>query len=90
MAVDKKTDKHAFNRREVLGGALGIAGAAAGAGLMSQAQAQPPGGQARPMPPEFQAPQLFRLEADLQDCQVTGKIPDDLNGAFYRVGPDAQ
>jgi carotenoid cleavage dioxygenase-like enzyme len=35
-------------------------------------------------------PPLYRLEAEVRDCQVEGKIPDDLNGAFYRVGPDAQ
>ena len=33
---------------------------------------------------------LYKLEADVRDCQVTGKIPSDLNGAFYRVGPDPQ
>lgn len=82
-------DKHTFNRRQVLGGAIGLAGAAAGVGLAGSAQAQPPGN-ARPTPPEMQMPELFRLEADVQDCQVTGKIPDDLNGAFYRVGPDPQ
>lgn len=26
----------------------------------------------------------------MHDCEVEGKIPADLNGAFYRVGPDAQ
>jgi carotenoid cleavage dioxygenase-like enzyme len=33
---------------------------------------------------------LYRLEAEVHDCQVEGKIPADLNGAFYRVGPDPQ
>jgi carotenoid cleavage dioxygenase-like enzyme len=33
---------------------------------------------------------LYRLEADVRDCEIEGKIPSDLNGAFYRVGPDAQ
>jgi carotenoid cleavage dioxygenase len=32
----------------------------------------------------------FRAEIDLVDCEVDGRIPDDLNGAFYRVGPDFQ
>ena len=35
-------------------------------------------------------PQLFRAELDITDCEVDGKIPADLDGAFYRVGPDAQ
>ncbi len=29
-----------------------------------------------------------RFEADIDDCEVLGKIPTDLNGAFYRVGGD--
>jgi len=33
---------------------------------------------------------LYRLEADVHDCEVDGTIPNDLSGAFYRVGPDAQ
>lgn len=32
----------------------------------------------------------FRVEVDLFDCEVDGRIPDDLNGCFYRVGPDFQ
>jgi carotenoid cleavage dioxygenase len=34
--------------------------------------------------------QVNRSENTLYDCEVEGKLPDDLNGAFYRVGPDAQ
>lgn len=30
----------------------------------------------------------FRAEIDLYDCEVDGRLPDDLNGTFYRVGPD--
>ena len=33
---------------------------------------------------------LYRVEADIKDCVVEGTIPSDLNGAFYRVGPDSQ
>src|SRR5690606_17887846 len=33
---------------------------------------------------------LYRLEAEVRHCEVTGTIPSDLNGAFYRVGPDPQ
>jgi len=32
----------------------------------------------------FNAP--IRFEADIDDCEVVGKIPADLDGAFYRVG----
>lgn len=31
-----------------------------------------------------------RSESDLYDCEVDGDIPEDLDGAFYRVGPDPQ
>ncbi|HZF14772.1 MAG TPA: carotenoid oxygenase family protein [Steroidobacteraceae bacterium] len=32
----------------------------------------------------------MRLESDLRDCEVEGELPVDLDGAFYRVGPDYQ
>ncbi len=32
----------------------------------------------------------YRVEAEVRDCEVEGRVPDDLNGAFYRVGPDLQ
>jgi len=84
-------DKHSLDRREFIGSAIGVAGAAAvlGAGSMASgsAQAQPPGmGGGEPQ----SGPQLFRAEVDVNHCEVTGEIPDDLSGAFYRVGPDAQ
>ena len=31
-----------------------------------------------------------RTEVELFDCEVEGKLPDGLSGAFYRVGPDPQ
>jgi carotenoid cleavage dioxygenase-like enzyme len=33
---------------------------------------------------------LFRAEMDIKDCEVDGTLPSDLNGIFFRVGPDAQ
>jgi hypothetical protein len=33
---------------------------------------------------------VHRSENDLYDCEVEGKIPADLDGVFYRVGPDPQ
>ena len=32
----------------------------------------------------------IRAEIDLFDCEVEGSLPTDLDGAFYRVGPDPQ
>jgi carotenoid cleavage dioxygenase len=87
---------HEIDRRSFVAGALGAA-AGIGSLLAEGAQAQPP---AAPTPdavpeasisPSMRRPtSLYRLEADVHDCQVTGKVPTDLNGAFYRVGPDAQ
>jgi carotenoid cleavage dioxygenase-like enzyme len=34
----------------------------------------------------FAAP--MRFESDVLDCEVVGKIPDDIDGAFYRVGAE--
>src|SRR5690606_9032689 len=31
-----------------------------------------------------------RAEIDLHDCEVEGDLPRDLDGVFYRVGPDPQ
>lgn len=83
----------ALDRRGFLSGAVT---AAAGLGVATmaaqQAQAQQP-----PMQPSVgggvaptSGPRLFRLESDITDVEVEGKIPSDLNGVFYRVGPDAQ
>lgn len=33
---------------------------------------------------------VHRSENDLYDCEVEGDLPADLDGAFYRVGPDPQ
>jgi carotenoid cleavage dioxygenase-like enzyme len=47
-------------------------------------------------PPRFDDPMLrgpfppVRAEIDLVDCEVEGTLPSDLNGTFYRVGPDFQ
>jgi carotenoid cleavage dioxygenase-like enzyme len=30
------------------------------------------------------------VETTIYDCDIDGEIPSDLNGAFYRVGPDPQ
>jgi len=32
----------------------------------------------------------FRAECDIRDCDVEGRLPADLNGRFFRVGPDFQ
>jgi carotenoid cleavage dioxygenase len=95
-----------IGRRNFMGVALGAAaGASAAAVMPANAQNTVPGPQ-RPTPsPPTSAPpagsgldmglrpggpRLFRVEADVSDVEVDGKIPADLEGAFYRTGPDAQ
>jgi carotenoid cleavage dioxygenase-like enzyme len=91
--TDQKDD---IDRRSFVAGALGAA-AGVGALLASEARAQLSEGRdlgttaGAAIRPEMRRPtSLYRLEADVHDCQVTGKVPTDLNGAFYRVGPDPQ
>lgn len=90
--MSDKTTK--FDRRSFIKSTLGVAAGAGAASLISnRVVAQAPGG--RPAgPPQGMGmgppAGLYRLEADVHDCEVEGRIPDDLNGAFYRVGPDPQ
>ncbi len=91
-----------MGRRNFMGVALGAAaGASAAAVMPAAAQNAPPGGPRPPAsaPPAGSGldmgvrpggPRLFRVEADIKDIEVDGKIPPDLNGAFYRTGPDPQ
>ena len=94
-----------LDRRDFMGSALGVAAGVGAAGLgaaaTAAAQAPPSAPAGRPaagpgMPPALRndapgtGPSLFRLECDVADCEVEGKIPADLTGAFYRVGPDSQ
>jgi carotenoid cleavage dioxygenase-like enzyme len=86
-----KTDL--LGRRLFVGGALGVAAGAGITALSPQAaKAQPPGDPAQEeLRPSMRTPtRLFRLESDVRDCEVTGTVPADLSGAFYRVGPDPQ
>ncbi|MEO8313535.1 MAG: carotenoid oxygenase family protein [Pseudomonadota bacterium] len=90
------------DRRQFMGSALGTAagiGAALTTGAAVAAQPGPPApGPAAPptdiaqryAAPASRGPTLFRVEMDIADCEVDGKIPTDLSGAFFRVGPDAQ
>lgn len=96
-----KNDRDLRNasRRSFVGGALGAAAGIGAASLVGGAMGAAESAQAQApaeLPPEFggqqpgNGPETFGLEMQIHDCEVEGKIPDDLNGAFYRVGPDAQ
>ena len=90
----------AVDRRQFMGGALTAAAGVGTALAAGQAAAQqPPAG--APLgssiekryanePTTPRGPRLFRVEQDISYCEVDGKIPADLNGGFFRTGPDAQ
>lgn len=48
--------------------------------------ADSPGGMSRDPRRGFAGP--LRFEANIEDCEVVGKIPEELDGAFYRVGAE--
>ncbi|MEN7535643.1 carotenoid oxygenase family protein [Aurantiacibacter flavus] len=83
-----------MKRRDFMGTAIG---ATVGAGLSGSASAQvpeasasqPSGGPLNPLaaelpPSGFNTP--LRFDAEVDDCLVVGTIPEDMDGAFYRVG----
>jgi carotenoid cleavage dioxygenase-like enzyme len=89
-----------------LGTAAGIGAALTGGSATAAQPGPPPGappagvaaGAAPPTdiaqrygaPAASRGAQLFRVEQDIHYCEVDGKIPSDLNGAFFRTGPDPQ
>jgi carotenoid cleavage dioxygenase len=75
----------ALDRRQFIGlSATASAGALLGAAASEAADAPP-----SMAPPSRQAASQ-RLESAVRDCEVEGKIPSAVEGAFYRVGPDYQ
>ena len=95
MSRDKReADSAAVDRRNFLTGAAAL-GAAVGTLASSNASAEvrfptQPGkfgsGGAAGTPGSVFGGQANRSENTLYDCEVDGKLPDDLDGAFYRVG----
>src|SRR6478735_6099682 len=82
-----------MKRRDFMGVAGGTMVAAQGAAARSQSQntGASPRGSDTPSPIAdagagrgFQAP--LRFDAEVQDCEVFGRIPSEIDGAFYRVG----
>jgi carotenoid cleavage dioxygenase len=87
-------DNHDTNidRRRFLAGATAL-GAAAGAALApqaAQAEVQFPKQRGQFGAGGAATGAVNRSENTLYDCEVEGDLPDDLDGGFYRVGPDAQ
>ncbi|MEL1249667.1 carotenoid oxygenase family protein [Aurantiacibacter gilvus] len=97
MSDNKNTT--GFGRRAFLGGsALGTGALLTGMvapGASAQAQGPAPQVDFPADPRAFggggaAAGAVNRTEMDLVDCEVEGDWPADLDGAFYRVGPDPQ
>jgi len=94
----RKQSERAIDRRGFLSGAVGVAAVGTlGATRGQAAEPAPPAPVSQTNPRDAarndaagKSPSLFRLESDIADVEVDGKIPSDLNGTFYRVGPDAQ
>ena len=94
---DNRDDPLAIGRRGFLGaGALGTGAVLAGLGAAAPVAAQ--ASRAAPQVDFPDDPRAFggggpaavnRTEMDLHDCEVEGKLPD-IDGVFYRVGPDPQ
>ncbi len=86
-----------LNRRGFMGAStLGTGAALVGLGMSGGALAQGNPAAGAPQVDFPNDPRLFggsgtnRTEMDLRDCEVEGDWPKDLDGAFYRVGPDPQ
>ena len=90
-----------LDRRSFVTGALGAAAGIGVSALLAPTRTRskrppagaPPAGGPPPdaIPVSMRRPATsYKLEADVRHCDVEGKIPADLNGAFYRVGPDPQ
>lgn len=89
--LDETVKSAELDRRTFIGSALAVAGAGISSAMSSTAHAQ----QATQTPVQssttaLRGGGLFRAEVDIADCEVEGKIPSELSGAFYRVGPDFQ
>lgn len=87
----KEDGQPTLDRRNFLAGAAAV-GAAAGALVAPAVQAEVrfPTERGKFGAGGTTSASVNRSENTLYDCEVEGDIPDDLNGAFYRVGPDAQ
>ena len=89
-----------LDRRKFLGAAtLGTGATIAGFAAPQTALAAEAGGDSAPQVDFPDDPRAFaggppgtniRAEIDLFDCEVEGALPTDLDGVFYRVGPDPQ
>lgn len=73
-----------ISRRSLLAAAGALAAAGGASAADAPAGASPATSAPVPTGPPKASP--LRFDASIDDCEVTGRIPADLEGAFYRVG----
>jgi carotenoid cleavage dioxygenase len=87
----KSSGEASMDRRRFMGTLAAAAGTTAVAGTLSPFA---PSANAEAVhfsnPPGLGGGGPFRTECDIRDCDIEGEIPSNINGAFYRVGPDWQ
>jgi carotenoid cleavage dioxygenase len=93
MSNDNRMDRRAFMSTLTAAGASLVAGGVAGSNVAVAGMQFPP--RKGPMDMSFGAGGsagggVYRSENDLYDCEVEGRLPPDLDGTFFRVGPDPQ
>jgi carotenoid cleavage dioxygenase-like enzyme len=92
----KKIDEHSEHEMTILDrrrfmGLTAAAGAMLSAGAASAMTADAPQAPAAPSAgPPSRLASSGRVESQVIDCEVDGKIPDEIAGTFFRVGPDYQ
>jgi carotenoid cleavage dioxygenase len=89
----RSPERRQFISQATLGaGAAAVAGVAGGlaATTADAAQVQFPRDRAAFGQGGVRGQGAQRAEHDLYDCEVEGRLPEDLDGVFYRVGPDPQ
>ena len=88
-----RLDRRGFMGASALGGAALVGGIAAPAAALAAENNPATGAPQVDFPAEpraFGGSGTSRTEMELRDCEVEGNWPKDLDGAFYRVGPDPQ
>jgi len=86
----KSSSGESIGRRKFIGTLAAAAGTTAVAGNMAFAPSAKADTVHFPPSSYLGGAGPFRTECDIRDCDIEGEIPSEIDGAFYRVGPDWQ